>query len=107
MFPVSNQDFLLYMASGFFFLGMLTIVVGIIILITRTYGKDTRIIAAQTAKLAQKGISEDVAGLVGNAASLLNALNELVRTAAGVGIFLIVLGILMNVGACWLVIQIR
>jgi len=56
--------------------------------------------------LAQKGIAEDVAGLVGNASSLLSATNELVRTSAGIGVFLAVLGVVLMAAATWLVLQI-
>jgi hypothetical protein len=63
-------------------------------------------LAAQTAQLAKKGIAEDVAGLVGNASTLLSATNELVRTSAGIGVFLAVLGFLLMGVATWLVLQI-
>jgi hypothetical protein len=70
-------------------------------------GKELNTIAEQTAKLAQKGITEDVAGLVGNARTLIEALNQMVKTTAGVGIFLILLGFALLGAAYALVIQIR
>ena len=62
-------DIKLLMVLGLFLLGAITLLVGIILLITRSAGKEVRTLATQTAKLAQKGIAEDVAGLVGNASS--------------------------------------
>lgn len=99
-------DIKLLMVLGLFLLGAITLLVGIILLITRSAGKEVRTLATQTAKLAQKGIAEDVAGLVGNASSLLSATNELVRTSAGIGVFLAVLGVVLMAAATWLVLQI-
>ncbi len=70
-------DIKLLMVMGLFILGAITLLVGIILLITRSAGKEVRSLATQTAKLARKGIAEDVSGLVGNASSLLSATNEL------------------------------
>lgn len=99
-------DIKLLMVLGLFLLGAITLLVGIILLITRSAGKEVRTLATQTAKLAQKGIAEDVAGLVGNASNLLSATNELVRTSAGIGVFLAVLGVVLMATATWLVLQI-
>lgn len=89
-----------------FLLGMITFIAGILILAFRASSSDVKALAAQTARLAQKGLAEDVAGLVGNASNLVDAMNQLVRTTRGVGIFLAVIGMLMMGIACWLAIQI-
>ena len=99
-------DITLIMVVGLFVLGVITLLIGILLLITRSAGKEVRSLAAQTAQLAKKGIAEDVAGLVGNASTLLSATNELVRTSAGIGVFLAVLGFLLMGVATWLVLQI-
>jgi len=99
-------DITLLMVVGLFVLGVITLLIGILLLITRSAGKEVRSLAAQTAQLAKKGIAEDVAGLVGNASTLLSATNDLVRTSAGIGVFLAVLGFLLMAGATWLVLQI-
>jgi len=96
---------ILIMAIALFFLGMVTTIIGIIIL-TRTSGKDIRTLATQTTRLAQKGLAEEVAGLVGNASSLLEAMNQLIRTTAGVGVFLTIFGLLLMISACLLALQI-
>ena len=64
-------------------------------------------IAVQTTELAEKGVAEEVAGLVGNASTLIVPLNQLVKTAAGIGVFLIILGSLMIASAYWLTLQIN
>jgi hypothetical protein len=93
------------MAICLFILGVLSIVAGVFILIYKVMGEDLRVIANQTAKLAQKGIVDDVAGLVGNASTLVVALNQLVKTATGVGFFLNILGILLMAAAYYLIKQ--
>jgi len=84
---------LLLMALSLFMLGIVTFIVGILILALRTSNQDVQTLATQTTRLAQKGLAEDVAGLVGNASTLINAMNQLVRTATGVGFFLTVMGL--------------
>jgi hypothetical protein len=105
MLPVSAHNILLLMAAILFVLGMITMLAGIIILSTRAMSKDMRTLATQTTKLVQKGIAEDVAGLVGNATTLLESVNQLVRTATGIGVFLTVLGFIIIAAACWLALQ--
>jgi hypothetical protein len=56
-------------------------------------GGDLRTIARQTTALAQKGLTEEISGLVGNATALIAAVNDLVKTTSGIGIFLILVGI--------------
>jgi hypothetical protein len=90
MFSLSIPDFILTMATGIFVMGLISLAMGIYLLVSKINGNDIRAIASQTAKLAQKGLAEEVAGLVGNASTLVDALNGLVRTAAGIGIFLII-----------------
>jgi hypothetical protein len=103
---LSISDLKLVMVIGLFILGAITLLIGILLLITRSAGKEVRALATQTARLAKKGIAEDVAGLVGNASNLLNATNELVRTSAGIGVFLAILGFLLMAVATWLVLKI-
>ncbi|MES0359770.1 MAG: hypothetical protein ABUK20_02555 [Anaerolineales bacterium] len=105
-FNLDVFDITLLMVVGLFVLGVITLLIGILLLITRSAGKEVRSLATQTAQLAKKGIAEDVAGLVGNASTLLSATNDLVRTSAGIGVFLAVLGFLLMAGATWLVLQI-
>lgn len=97
---------LLLIIISLFILGGLTFLVGIVILAFRSSSKDVKTLAVQTSRLAQKGIAEDVAGLVGNASSLMEATNQLVRTTTGVGVFLTILGIVLMGAACWLALQI-
>lgn len=97
----------LIMAGAIFLIGLVSFSIGVIILITRSTGREVRALTAQTAQLTQKGLAEEVSGLVGNASALLHATNELVRTTAGIGVFLTLLGVFLMGAACWLILQIN
>jgi hypothetical protein len=107
MQTISILEIQLGMAIGLFVVGALSLLIGIFFLVSRSGGKEVRALTNQTAQLAKKGLAEEVAGLVGNASSLLSATNELVRTATGIGVFLSLLGFILMVGACWLVLRIN
>jgi hypothetical protein len=92
---ISSEDFVQTMAVVLFLIGLVALSIGIFTLAKQAVGKYVQIIAEQTTKLAQKGIAEDVAGLVGNASSLLAALNQLVRSNAGIGIILSLIGFIL------------
>ena len=89
----SAFDFQITMATILFLLGLLTIAISIFILTRPAVGRDIQTIAQQTTKLAEKGITENIAGLVGNASSLINALHDLSKSNAGIGVFLVFLSI--------------
>ncbi len=103
MFPYDVKDFVFILATSLTLLGVISIGAGIILLVTRVSGKEVHSIATQTARLAQKGLTEDIAGLVGNASSLMEAINQLVRTSAGIGIFLVLFGFIMLIVAFFMV----
>lgn len=80
------------MAAGLFLIGLVTFATGVAVLVFRSIGQDTRTISKQVALMAEKGVAEDISGLVGNASALLSATNDLVRTSKGIGVFLIISG---------------
>lgn len=88
-------------------LGALSFFSGLIIILSKMVGNGVAKIALETKKVVQKGIAEEVAGLVGNASTLLDSINDLVKTATGAGVFLMIVGILMMAGSVYLLFQIR
>jgi len=86
-------DFQITMATVLFLLGLIVMGISIFILTRQAVGKDIQTIATQTTKLAEKGITENIAGLVGNASALINALHDLSKSNTGIGIFMVFLGI--------------
>jgi len=65
------------------------------------WGKDLKTIADQTTRLAQKGIAEEISGLVGNASTLMNTLNDVMRTSNGIGFYLTIIGALLMLISSW------
>ena len=107
MFSMTVNDFILTMGIALLVAGLVFLGIGAFVLVKKLLGKDLQNISDQTTKLAQKGLTEDITGLVGNARSLIDALNDLVKTTAGVGILLLMLGLVLLGGAYALVLQIR
>ncbi|MCL4560254.1 MAG: hypothetical protein M1281_06545 [Chloroflexi bacterium] len=106
MFPVTIPDFIFTMAAGLFLMALICLSTGIYLLVSKAGGRDVKAIADQATKLAQKGLAEEVAGLVGNASSLVDALNQLARTGAGIGVFLVLVSFLLTGVAYFLVVNI-
>jgi hypothetical protein len=92
MFPTAF-DFQMTMAIILFLLGLIVLAISIFILTKQAIGRELQTIAKQTTKLAEKGITENIAGLVGNASALINALHDLSKSNTGIGVFLVFLGI--------------
>lgn len=107
MYEINQSDTLLIMAAALFFLGMCTLTMGLFVLVTRTMNKDIKNISNTASKMMQKGIADEVATLVNNASALLETVSQLVRTAAGVGIFVTALGLGMMAAAYWIVLQVN
>jgi hypothetical protein len=103
---LSSTEILKIIVVTLFALGAISLASGIFILFKRVMGEELKIITSQTAKLVQKGLAEEVAGLVGNASALLDALNQLVRTTTGVGVFMMMVGFILMVVAYYLAMQI-
>jgi uncharacterized protein YoxC len=101
------NDFILTMGIALLVAGLVFLGIGAFVLVKKLMGQDLQNIADQTAKLSQKGLTEDITGLVGNARSLIDALNDMVKTTAGVGILLLLFGIALLGSAYALVLQIR
>jgi len=103
MFAMSSNDFIMTMAIVLLVMGVIVLGIGVYTLIKKVLGKEINTIADQTVKIAQKGITDEISGLVGNARALIEVLNEMVKTATGIGIFLVILGALLMAGAYLLV----
>lgn len=94
---INPNDLQLFMLIGIFLLGSITFLLGLAILMYGAWGKDLRTIADQTTSLAQKGIAEEISGLVGNASTLMATLNDVMRTSNGIGFYLTIIGALLMV----------
>ena len=107
MIPLSFNDIQIIIAAAVFLLGFMCVVFGALVLITRGYSREVKTLAVHTARLGQKGVAQEVTGLVTSASELIASLNQLVKTANGVGVFLIVLGIALMGSGYWIILQIE
>jgi hypothetical protein len=105
MFNINLHDALSVIVVAMAALGAISLATGIFILFRKVMGDELKVIATQTTRLAQKGIAEEITGLVGNASALLDALNQLVKTTTGVGVFLSLIGFILMVAAYYLGLQ--
>lgn len=94
-----KEDLITLLTLIFMGLGLISFITGFIVLLTRVLGKGITQIAKETQKVVQKGITEEIASIVGNASVLIDSLNQMVTTAAGIGVFLMVLGVLLMAGS--------
>jgi len=85
------------MASGLFLIGLITFAIGVAILIIRSIGRDTRAISKSIIHITQKGIADDFSGMMDNASNLMAATTNLIQTAKGIGVFLIISGSLFMI----------
>ena len=106
MFVLVNEQILTILIMILIAIGIISIGGGVFVLIRKTFSSELVQIAQATTKLSEKGISDDLSGLVGNASNLVDSLNQLAKTASGIGIFLIIVGSLFFVGAAILIFQV-
>ena len=107
MIPLSTIDMQMIIGATIIILGCMCVLMGIFVLVSRGYSREIRALATHSARLGRKGMAEEVTGLVNSASELVGALNSLVKTASGAGLFLIILGIGMIAASYWVVEQIQ
>jgi hypothetical protein len=95
MMPFTLTQLLTYMSAIIFLIGLLTFLIGVSILFFNSFTGNTRKIQKQITKIAQKGMTDQISGLVGNASSLLTATRDLIQTTRGIGTFLTFTGAFM------------
>ena len=91
MISLNANDFTLTLALIIAVMGVITFFVGIVILAFKVKSDEFTSITEQSAKLMEKGIVEDVSEMMGNTTSLLETINQMVKTKAGIGVFLVLI----------------
>lgn len=99
MSNLNYHDVLFMLAMVIASMGFITFMLGVFVLVGRALGREMRTLAAQTSQLAQKGLGGELPGLVGNASLLFESIQRLVKTAQGIGVFLVLLGTGLIVGS--------
>jgi hypothetical protein len=94
-----------YMAVAMFALGFVTCLSGLWTMLGREYQQTLRSISAQSNRLHARALTEvGVVPVIDAASRLVDAVNQLVRTAMGVGAFLCLVGVVLCVVAFWMTI---
>jgi hypothetical protein len=94
----------LMMGLTFFPLGLCSIISGLVILIAGPYKQEAKVLAQQTARIGQKGLTDDITLVAQSATALVDAVNSLIKTTSGNAIVLIVVGALCDSAAYWLLL---
>ena len=94
----------LIMGLAFFFIGMLSSVSGLLLLIFAPYRKEAEALAAHTARIGAKALTDNISAVTQSATALIDAVNNLIRTSSGNAIVLIVVGAGFEVAAYYLLI---
>ncbi len=85
------------MSGVLFFMGIVMIVSGLLIILAKEYQDTMKLLSAQTPKLAGKAVTDQtVLAAIDGTTRLLDAVKGLIQTAIGVGAFLCLFG----VGVC-------
>lgn len=93
------QQVLLVMALIAFAAGVITLIGGIVILAVRVSSKGKDSLTNQASQVAQKSLAEDFSGMMVNASTMMESMNQLVKTATGIGVFLCCLGLTLMAAA--------
>ena len=91
MITINATDFTLTLAIILAVMGIITFLVGIIILAFKVKSDEFNSITEQSAKLMEKGLVDNVSDLMGSTTSLLDTINQMVKTKAGIGVFLVLI----------------
>jgi hypothetical protein len=87
--------------------GFVACVMGLRTMLASDYQKTMRTLSVQSTQIGQKGLLSDVAiaPMLEAASRLIEAVNQLVRTAVGIGVFLCVAGVGMMVTGFFLAVR--
>ena len=85
--------------------GILCLLIGLIILISRGFSKEMQVLASTSTDLSKQAISHDLTALASSVSDILANINQMMATAAGVGAFLVLIGASLLGAAYWLTTQ--
>lgn len=94
----------LIMGFSLFPVGLLAMIGGMLILAFGPYRDEAKVLAQQSARISQKGLTDNITLVAQSATSLVDAVNSLIRTTSGNAIVLIVVGAAMEAAAYWILV---
>jgi hypothetical protein len=91
------------MAVCIFLLGLCSCVAGLWTILSRQYQRMLKSISAQSAKVSSKAVTDaGLAPLIEAMSGLVEAIDRLVRTSIGVGVFLCLAGVALCLVSFWM-----
>ena len=91
------------MAASVFLVGLGSCMAGLWMILSRQYQKVLKSISAQSAKVSSKAVSDaGLAPLIQAMSGLVTAIDKLVRTSVGVGVFLCLAGVVLCIASFWM-----
>jgi TRAP-type uncharacterized transport system fused permease subunit len=92
------------MSVSLFVMGVLSSLSGLWIILAKEYHEAMKQLASQSVRISGRAVTQDtVAPLIDSASRMVEAINQLIRTAAGVGAFLTVVGVMICVVSFWMI----
>ena len=104
LLSLSTDNLRLIMGLTFFGVGLLACLSGLLLLILRPYHKEAEALAAHSARIGQKALTDNIAGIAQSATALIDAVNNLLRTSSGNAVVLIAVGAGFELAAYYLLI---
>jgi hypothetical protein len=99
-----NDQIQTVMSISMFVIGVLSALSGLWIILAKEYHQTMKELSTQSIRINGRAITQDsVAPLIDSASGMVEAINQLIRTAAGVGAFLCVTGVGICVLAFWMI----
>ncbi|MGD2177191.1 MAG: hypothetical protein PVG71_05150 [Anaerolineae bacterium] len=93
----------LLMSVILFALGLSSCVAGLWTILSKQYQQALKRISAHSAKVSSQAVTEaGLASLIQAMSSLVEAINQLIRTSVGVGVFLCLAGVVLCSLAFWM-----
>jgi len=100
---MSLEQIELAMTATLFLIGVVSSISGLWIIMAKEYHSAMRQLANQSIRISGRAVTQDaVAPVIDSAARLVEAISQLIRTAAGIGAFLCITGVGICVVAFWM-----
>lgn len=96
---LSSVNILHVSALLLIFIGFFSLITGLVVLTKKALSKDIEEVSSEAAKLAKKGLISDVGSSLQSASFLVKEMTDLIKTARGIGLALIFIGIVLIGGS--------
>ena len=92
------MNIIIISAALLILIGFMSLIFGLVVLAKKALSKEIDEVTSEAAKLAKKGLLNDVGGSLQSASFLVKEMTELIKTSRGIGLTLIIIGIVLVAG---------